>query len=63
MNPFGPDFLVGRLLITELISVILRGLNRLCFCFDLDSLYISSNSSVFSRLFTVFAYRFSHYSL
>ena len=63
MNSFGPVFLVGWLLITELISITLRGLNRLSFCFDLDSLYISSNSSVSSRLFSVSAYRSSHYSL
>lgn len=63
-DPFGPAFLVGRLLTTELISIILREfLNRLSFCFDLDSLYISGNSSISSRLFNVFAYRFPHYSL
>lgn len=61
MNPFGPLFFVGGFLITELISLIVRGLNRLSlsFCFDLDRLYIfisSRLSSVYIQFFILFSF-------
>lgn len=60
MNPFGPLFFVGGFLITELISLIVRGLNRLSlsFCFDLDRLYVfisSRLSSVCIQFFILFS--------